>query len=77
MVKLFVLYMYSTVVPGLNNVLVAFCPFARSFADEDVTLEVDPVALGKLEHGVELCFGDAAKVAVLEVGEDARIGTTA
>ncbi len=45
-----------------------------TFADDDVALEVDPVALWELEHGVELGLGGALDPVVLELRQDVRIG---
>ena len=47
-----------------------------TFADDDVTLEVNPVALWELEHGVEFGLGGALKAVVLEFGQNVGIRTT-
>ena len=47
-----------------------------TFADDDVALEVDPVALRELEHGVELGLGGALDPVVLELRQDVRIWAT-
>ncbi len=45
-----------------------------TFADDDVALKVDPVALRELEHGVQLGLGGALDPVVLELRQDVRIG---
>ena len=47
-----------------------------TFADDYVTLEVNPVALRELEHGVKLGLGGSLQTVVLELGQDVWIRTT-
>ena len=49
---------------------------ALTFADDDVALEVNPVAFWKLEHGVKLGLGGSLQTVVLELGQDVWIRTT-
>ena len=44
-----------------------------TFANQDVTLEVNPVAARKLEHGIQLCLCDSAETVVDKVGHDLRV----
>ena len=47
-----------------------------TFTDDDVTLEVNSVALWELEHGVEFGLGGALKAVVLEFGQNVGVRTT-
>jgi len=47
-----------------------------TFADDDIALEVNPVALRKLEHGVKLGLGCSLQTVVLEFRQDVWIWTT-
>ena len=45
----------------------------HTFADHDVTLEMDSVALWELEHGEELGLGSASEAVVGELGHDGGV----
>ena len=45
----------------------------HTFADHDVTLEMDSVALWELEHGEELGLGGAGEAVVRELGHDGGV----
>ena len=45
-----------------------------TFADDDVTLEMDAVTLGELEHGEELGLGGASDTVIGELGHDGGVG---
>ena len=45
----------------------------HTFADHDVTLEMDSVALWELEHGEELGLGGASEAVVGELGHDGGV----
>ena len=45
----------------------------HTFADHDVTLEIDSVALWELEHGEELGLGGASEAVVGELGHDGGV----
>ena len=47
--------------------------FFLTSADKDVALEMDPVALGKLEHGEDLGLGAAVVLVVGELGDDVLV----
>lgn len=44
-----------------------------TFTDDNVALEVDSVALWKLEHGEELGLGGAGETVVAELGHDGGV----
>ena len=50
--------------------------FFLTSADKDVALEMDPVALGKLEHGEDLGLGAPVVLVVGELGDDVLVRTS-